>query len=469
MKVTTIDDVATIETPVAHQNNLKKMAKRLFSLALPMATVQFITVASGFLGMAMLAQLGHTVLAASGLFFSTQIAIIVSAISLLFSLGILIGHSYGAKDYLGIGNYVQQGWTLGLFLSLPVMLIYWHIGPLLILCGQSPVLVQIVQSYFHAAIWGVIPLMFSVTNQQLCYGTNKQSLVTLTNLLCVGVLLSAAYILIFGKLGMKPLGVAGLGYAISMQNWFYCLFTLLVFSKHSHFKPFKLFSYRVHKGWEHIARMFKIGWPISMQMGGEMLSFFVCAAMVGWLGTHALAAYQVVNQYLFLVVIPLFSLSQASGVLIGQACGSKNYTDIPKLGQASVIFAFVMCAVVATVFLFLPKTLARVYVDISNPENASTVHYVVMLFALIAVAQFFDGVKNVLTGSLRGLLDSKFPMYAGLFVIWFIGIPLSYLFGFVLHFGLIGISLGMSIGMIISCGIIIQRWRLLSQRMSGLQ
>jgi MATE family multidrug resistance protein len=77
--------------------------KRIFALALPMAGTQFVNVGSGFLCMVMLAALGHDVLAASALIVSTQLSIMVSGMSLLFSLSVLVGHAYGAKDHAAIG------------------------------------------------------------------------------------------------------------------------------------------------------------------------------------------------------------------------------------------------------------------------------------------------------------------------------------------------------------------------------
>jgi Na+-driven multidrug efflux pump len=56
---------------------MKLENKKILSLSLPMAGIQLITVASGFLCMTMLAQLGEEVLAASALIFSIQMSIIV--------------------------------------------------------------------------------------------------------------------------------------------------------------------------------------------------------------------------------------------------------------------------------------------------------------------------------------------------------------------------------------------------------
>jgi MATE family multidrug resistance protein len=437
---------------------LKQVSRKIFALALPMAFIQLVTIASGFLCMVMVSKLGHEVLAASALIFSTQMSIMVLGMSLLFSLSILVGHAYGAKDYTAIGNYVQQGWTLGVLVSVPIMLFFWHIGSILVYFGQAEPIARIVQDYFHAYIWGVIPTMFAVCNQQLCYGIHKQKLAIITSFLCVGILLTFAYVLIFGKLGMPALGVAGFGYAMAAQSTFYFLFTTYCFFVIEDFRHFNLFQYRVHKGLTHLKQMFQIGWPICVHMGGEMLSFFASAAMVGWLGAHALAAYQVVNQYLYLGVIPIFALSQASGILVGQAVGSKKYQEIDKLGFAAFLLGLAISVTAGCIFLLFPHLLARAYLDVNDPANALTLHLITVLFAIVAVSQLFDAVRNVFTGALRGLLDMKFPMYTGLCVIWVIGLPLGYLLAFACHMGIVGIALGSLTGMLLGAVIIAARW-----------
>ena len=111
---------------ISTNSSFIKISKRILVLALPMAGNQFLNVASSFLSMAILAVLGKNVLAASALIFSTQVSIMVSGMSILFSLSILVGHSYGAKNYTAIGIYVQQSWILAILLSIPIMLFFFE-------------------------------------------------------------------------------------------------------------------------------------------------------------------------------------------------------------------------------------------------------------------------------------------------------------------------------------------------------
>lgn len=447
-----------VEGTLTNNPSFKEMSKKIFALALPMTGSQLINVASGFLCMAMLAQLGHQVLAASALIFSTQLSIMVSGMSLLFSLSVLVGHAHGAKNYLAIGNYVQQGWTLSLLISLPIMLLFWHIDTILIFFGQSADIASIVRQYFHAYVWAVIPGFLSTCNQQFGYGINKKMLIVSTSAMSVIILLISAYTLIFGKFGLPHLGVAGLGYAVVIQYTFFFVFTTLFFYYEKSFKPFALFNYRAHQHLEHFQQMFKMGWPICVQMGGEMLSFFVSGIMVGWLGTTALAAFQIVNQYYFLIVIPIFSLSQASGILVGHARGAQQLHEIKKISHASIAIGLTLSLLVAGIFLFFPKNLAAFYIEINNPANAATLHLTILIFIIIAFSQILDSVRNILLGILRGLFDTRFPMYISLITIWLFGMPLSYILAFPLHLGIGGFVTGGMFGMLTCMLVLLYRW-----------
>lgn len=435
--------------------------KRIFSLALPMTGTQLINVASSFLCMTMLAHLGHQVLAASALIYSTQIASYVTAMSVLMSLSVLVSHANGAKQYESIGNYVQQAWTLSILISIPLIIFYWHIGAILIYFGQLPAIAAIVQTFFHAFSFSIVPGLICTCNQQFGYGIHRKKLIVFASFMSIGVLLISAYTLIFGKFGFPALGVAGLGYALTAQYSAFFLFTMSFFYFSPSFKKYDLFRYRVFKHLDHFKKMFNIGWPISAQMGGEVSSLFAIGVMVGWLGTHPLAALQITNQYYFLAVIPLFSFSLASGILVGQANGAKAFHEIKVLGDASMLVVLLITLFTAGMFLFFPHYLASAYIDIHDPQNSLVLHYAVVIFAINAFVQIFDGQRNVLIGMARGVFDTRIPMYLGIAVIWLIDIPLAYILGFTFHYGIVGIASAGLVSMLLGAVIMLMRWKYL--------
>lgn len=447
-----------MNTTLEH-SSIKTATKKIIPLALTMAGTQLLTVSGGFLCMIMLSHLGHEVLAASALMISTQITIIVVGMSILFSLSILIGHAYGAKNFLAIGSFMQLGWTVALAISIPIMCIFWFMGRILLHFGEPPHLIPLVTKFFHAYIFAVIPILIAICNQQLCYGTHQQRLVVITTSLSVVVLLITAYVLIFGKLGLPALGVAGLGYAMAAQVWFSVLLMFAFLWWRKSFSQFELFTFRAHKSKEYLKQMFKIAWPMSLQMSAEMFSMFVGTIMVGWIGTNALAAYQIVNQFLFLIVVPIFALSQTSGIMVGQAKGGRQFHEIKSLGYASLRIALIWAFLAGCVFILFPKFLASFYLNTADPANSLILNFTRWLFLIMAFSMTFDSTRNVMTGALRGLFDTRFPMFVGIICLWFVGIPLSYTLGFVLKWGIYGLALGTALGMLIGATIILWRWQ----------
>lgn len=426
---------------------------------MPMAGSRFLQMFSGFIATMMVAHLGREVLAACALINATLATILLIFISFVFSLSFIVGQSFGAKKYDEIGALVQQGALLSAVLAVIMMGFFAYADDFLKLFHEKPSILIYVHQYFHALLWGVIPIMLQSCLEQFCYGVLKQRLVITLNFLSMMVGISAAYILIFGKWGFPALGVYGLGLTFAIQAWFNFSILLICCYVQKDFQPFALFKKRSHRGLVYLKKIFQIGWPMSVQFGGELGAFFVTTMMIGWLGTDALAAVQVTQQWMFLVVVPIFAMSEASGILVGQAVGAKAYHQLSSINYSSVMLSLLLVALVDVGFIFFPHFLASFYLNPSQVKNIAIYHLIKPLFILMAITLFFNSIRDVMSGSLRGLFDTQFPMRIGILVMWGLVLPIGYLFAFTAHWGVIGFRFGGNIGLLIGAMIIYWRWK----------
>lgn len=433
-----------------------KISKKITSLALPMAGSQLLNVGSIFICMAMLSTLGHEVLAASALIFSTQISMMLSGMSLLFSVGILVGRAHGAQNNFLARGYLQKAWILAVFIGTLIIYILWHIEQLYLFFGQSRAIAHHVATYFHTFVWAVIPSLLSTCNMHFGYGMQQKKLIFWLNTLSVVLLLFISYGLILGTMGLPQLGIKGLAIAITVQQVFFFTVTTGAFFWKRNNLPLHLAPSQILHHLNQLQDLIRVGWPIFLQTTGEMLSFFLGSMMIGWLGTDTLAAFQVVNQYYFLLVIPVFSLSQASSILISQACGAKDLQQVSQLGYASMGMVLIASLLILSVFLFFPETLASFYLNPSQSAHDETLQLAILIFSITAFSQLFDSFRKLLTGLLRGLLDTKLPMFISLLTLWGIGIPCSYLFAFHFELGIIGYLTGGMLGMLL--GVMLLGW-----------
>ncbi len=442
--------------------------KSLVKLALPMSMTQVINMGSVFICSVMLSHLGHEVLAASALIFSTQMTLFMMGMSILFSVSFLVSHACGANKKESVGLYAQQSWLIGVIASVPMMIILWNIGPILRFVHEPVALTYIVQKSMHGYIFGILPGCLLMGNLQVLYGTQHPRIALMVTAGGVLVLMLTSYVLMFGKLGIPSVGVMGFGLGVASQMTFSFIVTSLILIFKSDFKKYQLFNFSTYwgatrewsKGFKVLKEILNLGWPMSVQICGELLCTMVSTAMIGWIGVNQLAASQIVNRYTLLLLVPVFAFSQAMGILVGSARGSKDFYRIRLLGKVGLKYVASMSFLFLLVFVFFSKALAMPYLDSTREEFLPTLHLTLLLFGIVAFTQFFDSIRNTMTGALRGLFDTRYPMLISIFSIWGVGLPLSYVLAFIFHLGLMGMALGNLTGIFIGMLLVLYRWRM---------
>jgi MATE family multidrug resistance protein len=108
----------------------------------------------------------------------------------------------------------------------------------------------------------------------------------------------------------------------------------------------------------------------------------------------------------------------------------------------------------AMVFLAAPGPLIALYT--SDPQVRSVGS---SLLVLAAVFEIFDGIQAVSTGALRGLGETRTPMLANLVGYWVLGLPLGMFLCFVLHWGIYGVWIGLTLALIVVASTLLVRWR----------
>ena len=80
--------------------------------------------------------------------------------------------------------------------------------------------------------------------------------------------------------------------------------------------------------------------------------------------------------------------------------------------------------------------------------------------AMAALFQLFDAMQVIALGLLRGVQDTRAPMWLAVISYWGVGVPVSYTMGFRLGFGGAGLWLGLAIGLAIAAALLMVRfWR----------
>jgi MATE family multidrug resistance protein len=439
------------------KTTLLSASKKTARLAIPIVGSQLVNAINLFIAMLLIAQLGHAQLAAGALVSSLSITLSVIAWSMLFSVGVVIGYAFGAEKNNELGLILRSGLLLGTLIGIPVIFIMWHIGPILRFLHQQEQLIILTQKYFHGLVWGILPSIWIVCCSQFVIAIEKAKIVLVLSILSLIFMLIPGYGLLFGVFGLPKIGMAGMAYANAFMSW--AIFILIVtYLLQNQFNKYKIFSFNKIFSWTYLKKLFTVGYPISIQFGAELAAFSLSTIFCGWISQASLAAWQIMIQLNMIIIMVPYGLAQASAILVGQALGKNDKPATRPLGHAGLLLGTVFMFTIALVYLSVPKLLISLYLNVHQSAYFNTVHIAVLLLAVAAFSQFFDGIRNISTGILRGFHDTKVPMLVGIMATWIIGIPISYLLAFVFHWGTVGVSMGFMFGVSIGAVILLRRF-----------
>lgn len=428
--------------------NLFQASYKTLAFALPLSAGGLIDMLASFISMMMAAQLGTEQLAAGNLAIPIWITLITITSTVFYAVSIFIGHHRAnQKSPAEIGLYVKNGFWLALSLAVPAALILWHVDSLLILLGLNKQLIALAQPYFHFTALGIAPSLFITVIVQFYLGIGKPRIPLLISIGCFPITLLLSYGFILGHFNLPKLGFAGIACASLITQLMVLSVLLIILRLQKSTQTYQIFKNLFYINKDICKAIFKLGMPIGVQFGGEISAITVSAILLSYFGQNALAASQIVTQYFMLVLMLILNLTQALSILISGANGNNNVDEIKQYLRASGLILLVYSSLSAIFFLGFPSQLTQFYL---GHYDASLLPLTTAFFAISSLVLLVDGVRHLLSGALRGLQDSQAPMQIGVFSIWLISLPVSYLCGFVTHHGPVGLRLGFVSGFFVA-------------------
>ena len=172
----------------------------------------------------------------------------------------------------------------------------------------------------------------------------------------------------------------------------------------------------------------RTGLPIGVMVTMEGGLFAVTALLIGRLGDVPVAAHQVALNVATLCFMLPFGIAEATTVRVGHALGRGDRAGVRSAAFAGLVLALATQTVSALALVLGHDAIASLY---STDSAVVALGGSLLLFA--ALFQFPDGVQVVSAGALRGLKDTRVPMWLTALAYWGIGMPAGYLLCF--HFG----------------------------------
>jgi MATE family multidrug resistance protein len=431
-------------------------------LALPLVLAHLATGLIGFVDNVIAGHHGTATLAAVTVGTALLWLPMMVPIGTLISLTASVSQLDGAKRGDEIGPLFRQALWLSLALGV-LMFALLSLAPLLLQpFGIDAGIIPGATAFLHAVRWGVPALVLFFCMRYLSEGMHW----TLpTMLLSFGGLLLLAplgYALAFGRFGAPEMGAAGLGVASAVMMWMQALCFSIYLWKSKRFAHLHLFAHAEWPQRKAIASLLKTGLPIGITILMEGSLFIATALLIARLGAVPAAAHQIaINVAQLCFMVPM-GVAEATTVRVGFALGTGSAHGVRRAAHAGYVIVLCTQALSAALLVSGHDAVAALY---TRDATVAALSATLLLYA--AMFQFPDGIQVLSAGALRGLKDTRVPMWLAAISYWGLGMPLGVGLGFGLGWGPQGMWAGLIGGLSAAALLLGLRFRNSSRRMTS--
>ncbi len=396
----TLDTTVEIGAPPAEREVARRLS--VWSLAWPTIVSNLIYSAAGFIDVKIVGALGPSAVAAltAGLrlFFTTQAVLmaVTAGTTALVARAWGAGDRDEAADLTRVSLWLSVG--LALALTVPAVLFAERFAGVFRL---DPDTVALTTAFTR---W--LALFYAALAVNLALGTALRAagdVVTplwtgaLANVVSVGV----AYALVYGKLGLPAMGVAGaaIGHGAGLVagavaiGWLWARGSVSLGTG----RPGAL-------SWERARRLLAIGYPAAMEQIAWQGGFILFLWIISLYGTAPYAAYGIGVNVLSFSFLVGFGFSIAAATLVGQHLGAGDPEGAARGGWRAMRLAITAMLIFAAVIVTAAEPMARFLID--DPE---VIRLTVVFVRILGSVQVLMAIEYSLGGALRGAGDTRFP------------------------------------------------------------
>ena len=406
--------------------------KTYLNIAFPAAMEGVFMILLSNIDLIMVSSLGTLTIAAVSIFTQPRMIILCFSRSMAAVVSLISAKYFGMGNYGMIGDFLKKSiFVATIFLLVIHTIFYKFLSDILIWMGAEILYLDSAMNYAEIALISVFMTSLSSILQAVLIGFGQTRAVLVVNIQgnILNIIVSA--ILIF-VVDMNVKGAA-IGTVIgTIYTLFYTLYILRSdkFFNYGNFIPTRKF----------FSEFLPIFGGVFGEQGFERFGMVIYTRMIAELGTIPYAVHAICMNFCDFYYCFASGLGKASMVLAGQSIGKKNYFDWQYYLNSSIKFSMI-CSMFSFVLTFIFRD--EIFAIYSNDVEASNLGSIIMIF--VAVVSFPEAHAMICSGILRGSGKTTQVAIYSLISIAILRPIFTYYFVYILHFGITGAWLSLSI------------------------
>jgi MATE family multidrug resistance protein len=429
-------------------------------IAGPLAAANLLQMLTYAIDVIFIARLGEQELAGSALAVSLFGLVLWALTGLTGAVAPLVAEELGARApaLRPVRRAVRMALWLAVIAGIAGMGLCLLLDPIMRLSGQQPGIIARANLYNNVIVFSMVPMLLAAVLRSFVSALGRPIFATAITGLGIFVNGIANYAFIFGELGAPELGLAGAAVATIITAFFTvgAYVAAIRFDRRLH--RYHIFGRLWSPDWARFAQLLRIGTPIALTITAEAGIFGAAAFLMGRFGAAELAGHTVALQLASLAFQVPFGVGQAAAIRVGYFYGARDPAGAGRAGWVAVGIGAGFMSLTACAMVLMPEVLLRIYVDPDAPANAALVGFALQYLVLAAIFQLADGVQAVAAGALRGLQDTRVPMWIAIVSYWVPGIGLSVGLGFFTPLEGTGVWIGLATGLFCAAAGLLWRW-----------
>lgn len=434
--------------------NNRENIKRTLKVAWPAVLESFFVAVVGIVDSMMVSELGEFAVAAVGLTTQPKFIGLAMFIATNVAVSALVARRKGQGEQADACRIMKTAimFTIvaGLIVSALCVLLA---DPIITLSGSEEDTHEAATAYFRIIMGGIIFSMISLVINAAQRGSGNTKIALRTNLVSNIVNIIFNYLLINGRLGFPKLGIQGAAIATVLGTVVACIMSILsLFDKKSFVSVQYSIKMKCRASMKTMKQIFALSSNVFVEQIFLRIGFMSVSVMAAKLGTQAFAAHQVGMNVMSLSFSFGDGMQVAAVTLIGQSLG-QNLPELAKrYGTLCQRMGNLISIVLSVLYLILGGWFFGLYF-----EDPATIGIGVHIMRIMIFIVLMQVAQVIYMGCLRGAGDVRFTTIASIISVTCIRPLTSYLFAYILDFGIIGVWYGVVCDQL--CRLILTQWR----------
>ena len=327
--------------------------------------------------------------------------------------GVLIAQCYGAKEYDKLSRAVHTSMLFALIGGIFFCIFGLSIAkPALVLMGTKSELMSRAYLYLRIICLGIpASAVYNFGAAILrSVGDSKTPLFILSSTGIVNVIFNLIFVTVFG------MAIDGVALATIIAQYISAITVVIILFKRKS-SVYRLSFDKMAIDKALLGRILKLGLPAGFQGSLFSISNIIITSGMNTLPTEAISGKTIAINIEGLVYTAMNSYLHASMTFTGQNYGAKNAQRIKK----SIFYALIQVTTIGILggqlINLFGRPIANLYIDPSTQNSELVMEYTLELMSFMLSVYFLCGIMDTLSGSLRGLGYSIFPMVISIFAI----------------------------------------------------